>query len=370
MRKKLASVTSSGARLQRLGSGPAPAANVVPPRSTAGLFSPDGTHDNPGNPETNTTRNKMEPTTETLADHPDSTTGAPPPLPSRENSGSAASLAPQQLAPAPAPCPTCGPVPASRARSYVYALGRIEPRFPSTGAQMEFAQVTGRTQTKGKTDRQAMQAVLSARENRYLARQLCWVLTVQGLETYLLTPRDSADFDLLVEAVRPTPRPTDLDVVIGSLGPIASPEVCNGLMVPIVVFDQIYSFDRDALIKSIPRPEKIAAKEFQPAAEELFDRIMLMTDNAGATDESRALNYLAVRYRTIYKRVAEQFAVNASLSGVEVRPSPLSAIRKIADVIFTFTNRNTDVDEKLFVRVDVTEEFPFVLTQMSPYYDC
>jgi len=66
-------------------------------------------------------------------------------------------------------------------------------------------------------------------------------------------------------------------------------------MVPIVAFDQIYSFDRDSLIKSIPRPEKTPAKEFAPAAEELFDRLMQMTDNAGATGEHRALNYLAVR---------------------------------------------------------------------------
>ena len=145
--------------------------------------------------------------------------------------------------------------------------------------------------------------------------------------------------------------------------------MCNGLMVPIVFFDQIYSFDRDALIKSIPRPEKVAAKQFQPAAEELFDRIMQMTDNAGATDEYRALNYLAVRYPAIYASVAEQFAANASLSAVEVRPSPLSAVRKIVDVIFAFTNRNTDVREKFFVRVDVTEEFPFLVTKMSPYYD-
>ncbi len=39
-------------------------------------------------------------------------------------------------------------------------------------------------------------------------------------------------------------------------GPIAPPEMCNGLMAPIVVFDQIYSFDRDALIKAIPMPDK------------------------------------------------------------------------------------------------------------------
>jgi hypothetical protein len=44
-------------------------------------------------------------------------------------------------------------------------------------------------------------------------------------------------------------------------------------MVPIIAFDQIYSFDRDALIKAVPKPDKTTAKEFAPA-EELFDRIM------------------------------------------------------------------------------------------------
>jgi len=140
-------------------------------------------------------------------------------------------------------------------------------------------------------------------------------------------------------------------------------------MVPIVIFDQIYSFDRDALIKAIPQPEKNPAKEFAAAAEELFDRIMQMTDNAGATDEHRALNYCAVRYQAIYANAAEAFAGNASLSAVEVRPSPLSGTRKVVDVIFSYTNRNTDVVEKYFCRVDVTEEFPFLVTKLSPYFD-
>jgi hypothetical protein len=70
----------------------------------------------------------------------------------------------------------------------------------------------------------------------------------------------------LVEAIRPQPSPMDIDVVIGMRGPIAPPELCNGLMVPIVVFDQVYSFDRDALIKAIPRPEKMTGKQFEAAA--------------------------------------------------------------------------------------------------------
>jgi hypothetical protein len=140
-------------------------------------------------------------------------------------------------------------------------------------------------------------------------------------------------------------------------------------MVPIIVFDQIYSFDRDALIKAIPKPEKISAKQFGPAAEELFNRVTQMIDNAGATNEHRALNYLAMRYPAIYAKAAEEFERDSSLTGVEVRPSPLSSTRNIVDVIFSYTNRNTDFTEKFCVRVDVTEEFPFLVTKMSPYYD-
>ena len=265
------------------------------------------------------------------------------------------------------PCPTCAG--GAVAISYVYAIGRVEARFPNLAAEKEFAQATGRTDTAGKTDRQTFHAVLSKRENRYLARQLCWVLSIQGLETYLLHPRDPADIDLLVEAIRPAPGPNDIDVVIGMRGPIAPPAMCNGLMVPIVAFDQIYSFDREALIKAIPKPEKTTAAQFGPAAEELFNRIMQLTDNAGATDEHRALNYLAMRYPAIYAKAAEEFARDCSLTGVDVRPSPLSSTRNIVDVIFAYTNRNTDFTEKFFVRADVTEEFPFLVTKMSPYYD-
>jgi hypothetical protein len=253
--------------------------------------------------------------------------------------------------------------------SYVYAIGRVEARFPNLAAEKEFVQATGRAETAGKTDQQTFHAVLSERQNRYLVRQLCWVLVIQGLETYLLQPRDPLDIDMLVDAIRAVSAPQDIDVVIGLRGPIAPPHLCNGLMVPIVTFDQIYSFGRDALIKAIPRPKKVADEQFGPAAEELFDRIMQMTDNAGATDEHRVLNYLAMRYQAIYAKAAEKFGDDYSLTGVEVIPSALSNTRKIFKAIFSYTNRNNDFTEKFFVRVDVTEEFPFLVTKMSPYYD-
>jgi hypothetical protein len=267
------------------------------------------------------------------------------------------------------PCSSCTDAAGPRTPSFVYALGRVEVRFPNLSVEKEFAQATGRTDTAGKTDRASFHVVLSRRENRYLLRQLCWVLTTQGLETYLLVPRDPADLDLLVGAIRPVPSPNDIDVVVGLRGPVAPPEMCNGLTVPIVGFDQIYSFSREALIDAIPRPDKVTQKQFGPAATEVFDRIMQLTDNAGATDEHRALGYLTMRYPGIYVKALEEFARDFSLTAVDVLRSPLTSTRNIVDVIFAYTDRKTDFTEKFAVRVDVTEEFPFLVTKLSPYFD-
>src|SRR5262249_17900546 len=92
---------------------------------------------------------------------------------------------------------------------YVYALGRIEARFPRLSVEKEFAQAAGRTDVAGNTDQQLLHSMLSQREHRYLARQMGWVLTVQGLETYLLVPRDPVDLDRFIEAIRPVPSPLD-----------------------------------------------------------------------------------------------------------------------------------------------------------------
>lgn len=256
--------------------------------------------------------------------------------------------------------------------NFVYALGRVVPRFPRLSVEKEFQQATGRIDTAGLTERDVLYAVLSERQNRYLLRQICWVFTVEGLDTYILVPRDPGELELLIETVHPNSPLTDVDVVIGAKGPIAPPEVCGGLMIPYVAFDQLYSFDIPTLTREIPKPVSLAAladDKFASTAEEIFVRIMQMTDNAGATDEHRALNYIAVRYPAIYALATDCHGRSFSLTSVDVRPSRLSTNRKITDVIFSFTHRETDVTEKYLTRVDVTEEFPFLVTKMSTYYD-
>jgi hypothetical protein len=253
--------------------------------------------------------------------------------------------------------------------SFVYAIGRIQPRFPSRSAEKEYYQAMGRTETSGQTDYEAMHTALSQRQNRYLARQMCWVLTIEGIETYLLKPADPTDLDLLIESLRIHQDGNDRDVVIGYRGPFSSPEMCNGLVVPMVAFEHIYSFDVDTLMKALPKPKKSTGENYQTRSRDLFHRIMQMADNVGATDEHRCLNYLAVRYHHLYERTAEMHDNEFSLTEISVKPSRLRGVENILDCIFTYNNRKTDVNEKMYCRVSVSGLFPYLVTKFSPYYD-
>jgi hypothetical protein len=107
--------------------------------------------------------------------------------------------------------------------------------------------------------------------------------------------------------------------------------MCNGLMVPIVACDQIYSFDRDALIKTIPRPEDDGA-QFNPAAEELFNSY---TADGQCWRDGRTSRF-ELPHHALSRNLCEgggRFERDFSLSGVDVRPS-LSRTRKLLDVIF------------------------------------
>jgi len=70
-----------------------------------------------------------------------------------------------------------------------------------------------------------------------------------------------------------------------------------------------------------------------------------------------------MRYPAVYNTTAEVHQREMSLTRIDVRTSRLSGTRKIEDVIFTYTNRKTDIAEKYFTRADVREEFPFLVTK-------
>jgi hypothetical protein len=260
-------------------------------------------------------------------------------------------------------------------KQYVYAIGKVIHRFPNKSVEMELIQAIGRIpegETKTLTNPEVAHKILTDPNNRYIARQICYILTIEGLETYILVPNDPLDFDRLVQALRPAPAVgADIDVIIGRRGPMAPPEMCNGLVVPIVIVDQIYSFDRDTLMNAIPKRKEKGASEdqFRKTADAVFNHLIQIADNAGAIDEHRALNYLAVRYDEIYHRTQLLQDENYSFTGIEVRPSLLSGTRKIVDVISSYENRANRALQKWFCRVDVTGEWPYLVSPMREYFE-
>jgi hypothetical protein len=256
--------------------------------------------------------------------------------------------------------------------SYVYAIGKVVHRFPNKSLEMELTQAMGRRredETRGITHPEVIYKVLTDPNNQYISRQICYVFNVEGLETYILVPSNPLDFDRFAQALRPSPDIGDIDVIIGKRGPMASPEMCNGLVVPIVIVDQIYSFDRDTLMKAIPKRKGENDEQFKKTANALLSHIIQLADNAGSIDEHRALNYLVVRYDEIYHRTQILQDENYSFTAVEVRHSRLSGARKVLDVIFSYENRSNKAVQKWFVRVDVTEEFPFLVSPMQEYFE-
>lgn len=259
-------------------------------------------------------------------------------------------------------CSTCGnpaPVPSSGS-PYVIAVGNITAAFPSLSVEKEFAQVLSRTDFKGMTDRETMHAVLSRPENRFLARRICWQLTVLGggsSPTYVLVPEEPSDVTLLVDTLRRHPSKAEIDVVAGVISGIAPPAMCNAQQIPIIKFCQLYSFAVEAMIKLIPRKaERATVKEFELAGKGFFSRLMDLASNG--TGLTRALTYATLHYASLYELVSDKLAEDSALSRVDIRPSSLDPDR--ADIYLKFIKRDTGFCENYRFSVNVGGPFPYL----------
>jgi hypothetical protein len=265
------------------------------------------------------------------------------------------------------------------ASGFVYAIGTVEAEYPNVGIEREM-QMMGmgieaepEVPMKSTEDRHWQHAVLTKdrKKTRYLARQLSWRLTIEDLPAFVLKPRDCCDFDDLIDCLNrpkyPKPDggkrkkgktaasdpnvallPDDLDVIVGVKGA----NTPDGIEVYV---DQI--FQRDILF---------------PHKHVYFSQIV---DNYGLKDEDRAYNFLTARYDIAPKilEVQKEF-VQVELEGVPTIYSRLSGdANRIVRVIFTFKGHLKGhsglVERKYFVRVDVTNEFPVIITPWHPYLD-
>jgi hypothetical protein len=281
---------------------------------------------------------------------------------------------------------------------FVYVLGTVDIRFPDQSISEELQSVAdtlGIYQRHDEPLRSWYYKVLSHKTDgvltaRHVARLLCWVLKVEGQVAYYLAPRDLHDIADLVSCLsRPelddAHHHDDLDLAVGSSA-LLPVEMAPGVTAPVLGVDQLCAFERDKLIDWFtppreaepPRRRRGAAAATPPPDEpgpseadlmRFFRMLVQSADNFGDTDEWRALNYLAVRYKPIYSRYASMMASNYDLESIKVSASRLRRDRHIVDPVFAFRHRESNVVQKYFVRVDASHLYPMIVTHLTEYFD-
>lgn len=266
-----------------------------------------------------------------------------------------------------------------RPEQLIYAMGRLDVRFPSLGIEREFQQrerqiAVGKSSHPARRGERLMN-VLKA--HPHLARSVTYVLSVVGMPTFSVVPTGSQILEQMLDALPRVDESDGVDLVIGRGGPMADPATTGGLLVQLVACDAFYSFTIENLVKDLVKKAEAQLKaikekvDHEAVARELFLRILNSTDNIGSLDTHRALNYLMVQHPGPYIAAISR-SNTATLDNIETRLAQGPSGRRIVTAIFTFVDRATGVPERLFTRVDVTEEWPFAVDSviaLAPFVD-
>lgn len=265
---------------------------------------------------------------------------------------------------------------------HVYAIGQLQASFPSKDVEKEYQQLLTPEDQSAATEAQRLYNVLSRPANVFLAREMAWVFSIQNVATYLLEPRSPVELQAMIDAIKPDdPTQSEYDVIIGEQAPLV-PMGGEGSL-PVVRLNRLYHFTARAFVESVPLPSSISQLQNGPTKDQavasfralvlnIFEDMLQLADNTGDADEHRAVNYVSLNYPDIYAiRWSQGSAATGdtlAFRGVEVRHSPLGGGRRIMDVIFNYTNA-AGVMSRFYTTVDVTGQFPFLVTKLQPYFE-
>lgn len=263
----------------------------------------------------------------------------------------------------------------NKTMGFVFAIGRLYPTFPNKSLEKEYSYAYEEFRAQGPPNALFYQ-VLSQGQNLYIAQQMCWIMQIDGVDTYIVKPRTDVELYHFIDALKPlNVGQLKFDVVVGSRGPVASPDSCNGLQLPTVVCDLSYDFTFDQFVNHI---QSSIPGIPVPVVQNMLQQMLQVSDNAGETDAHRALNYLTIRSKDIYYMAWQMQEPNPAppyppgtyfLLGVNTKPANVQGNRAIVDVIFEYMSRDTYEKAYWYIKVDVTGEFPFLASrQLSRYY--
>ncbi len=264
-------------------------------------------------------------------------------------------------------CPTCAAKPHEEVgpgEQFAFAIGKVDMRFPNLGLEREFQRVAQGKNAGANRRGEPIAAVL--REHRHISARVCPLLLIANVPAYVVAPASSHIRDALIDALAAGDKPDQWVTVIGRLGPPCRPTDCAGVVAPILFADEIYSFsvgewsaDLARALKAAIQAKKTTEKALVSVATEVFSSVVNSLQNSGATDQHRALNYVLLRHPGLFLAAAERSG-RAVLEKIETRQVPALASRRQVAVVLSFIDSATGVVERLFSRIDVTDEWPFI----------
>lgn len=255
--------------------------------------------------------------------------------------------------------------------TYIYStLAKVRPVFPSLTIEKEFYQVA--PPDSGLPFDELFFQVLSKIENLYLAREMCWVLRIAAVDSYIIKPVSDEQVLYLVAASRPVENSFNepLSTLVGPRGSVAPSAACNGLELPIVPASHFFFRTIGEYIKAIT--EAIGDSATEGNVLDLAGNLWEALINPGDTEAYRAINFVLTQYLGAYKDAYDLLYPSNSedayeFTGIESQPAILQGDRQIYDVIFTYQRTRDGQIKRRNCEVDLTTEFPYLAMYMANY---
>lgn len=279
----------------------------------------------------------------------------------------------------------------------VYAVGTLQARFPSLSVEKEFFQALPSPSTGGSTSDGGISfdvsdevgllqlnlsqnltgnlyTVLSQAENFYIAREMCWSLTnTDGNEIYSIIPASNQRLNELIGAIKPDTNGNLQNYIItgGMKAGFVNPSCMNG-DAPVVMLVNLLPASTEQIVSKVTQQDNSVNATYLQG---LVDEILSLNANDGMTDHDRALNYVLYNNMDIYLR-SYQHLYNSNNNGPNPSGYQLvnirtewggSTARKIVRIILDYQGIDSGATQSWYSSVDVTGQFPFLLTGYSRY---
>lgn len=291
---------------------------------------------------------------------------------------------------------------------FIYVIGQVKADFPSIGVRREFErcwlsmndntlflpanfQPNAQPVWKQEDELDIIYQVLSLRHNRYLAREIKWTL----INTYRLNGLNSPAFEN--DIFRLVPSEYNMSLLISSIAPqrknqqqckrqhqqhpqsqqqrqsvllVGLSRVSPSAGLNELTIHKISPIQVDTLLDSVKQAARYSSSIDTERLKQIIAEVLALTDNQGDTDSDRAINYVLYHNPLIYLRTYDIYYTGCDRSSTEPRAGltglrtfqQRSGERHFIKVVFDYQNFHNGVSENWYATVDVTDEFPFLVS--------